>query len=348
MKDATRSHTLDRLLNLRTQLSHEIPQKHESTLLLSTWNIRDLGGSRLNPSPRLDESFHYIAEILNAFDLIAIQEVNRNTADFETIMTLLGSHYTYLLTDTTEGRGGNDERIAFVYDTRKVEFTKLVGEVVLPQRGNTKGQPRQFARTPYLASFQAGWFKFYLCGVHAYYGADKGPKLEERVKELDQLAGFFKKRQEKEPGDYFLLGDFNIVNMQHKTMKALLKHGFQLPGGLTTEHIAQAGSNLNQDKWYDQIVVRPSDQRLGVGRSGVFNFRKAVFTDAEVKRYKPMIPEHLVRGDGPESLAKAYKKWLTWQMSDHLPLWVELKVDFTDDYLRSLMPGETILAMEPK
>jgi hypothetical protein len=31
-------------------------------------------------------------------------------------------------------------------------------------------------------------------------------------------------------------------------------------------------------------------------------------------------------------------------MSDHLPMWVQLKVDFTDAYLRSLQPGRTPLA----
>jgi hypothetical protein len=25
--------------------------------------------------------------------------------------------------------------------------------------------------------------------------------------------------------------------------------------------------------------------------------------------------------------------WRTFQMSDHLPMWVELKIDYSDDYL---------------
>ena len=28
-----------------------------------------------------------------------------------------------------------------------------------------------------------------------------------------------------------------------------------------------------------------------------------------------------------------YRRWRTWQMSDHLPLWVEIKTDFTREYL---------------
>ena len=28
-----------------------------------------------------------------------------------------------------------------------------------------------------------------------------------------------------------------------------------------------------------------------------------------------------------------YRQWRTWRMSDHMPLWAELKIDFTNRYL---------------
>ena len=31
------------------------------------------------------------------------------------------------------------------------------------------------------------------------------------------------------------------------------------------------------------------------------------------------------------------KKWRTWQMSDHLPMWIELEIDFSDSYLESVI-----------
>jgi len=31
-----------------------------------------------------------------------------------------------------------------------------------------------------------------------------------------------------------------------------------------------------------------------------------------------------------------YRLWRTYQMSGHLPLWAELRIDFADDYLREL------------
>ncbi len=40
----------------------------------------------------------------------------------------------------------------------------------------------------------------------------------------------------------------------------------------------------------------------------------------------------------------AFKTWRTWQMSDHLPLWAEIKMDFTEAYLSSLKSKNEPLA----
>jgi hypothetical protein len=29
-----------------------------------------------------------------------------------------------------------------------------------------------------------------------------------------------------------------------------------------------------------------------------------------------------------------YKMWRTFQMSDHLPMWVEIKIDYSTEYLK--------------
>jgi hypothetical protein len=39
-------------------------------------------------------------------------------------------------------------------------------------------------------------------------------------------------------------------------------------------------------------------------------------------------------------LEKFYRQWRTFQVSDHLPLWVELQTDFADAYLASVMHGK--------
>ena len=65
---------------------------------------------------------------------------------------------------------------------------------------------------------------------------------------------------------------------------------------------------------------------------------ETVFRDdpEDVKLYKSFVP-----AKDPETGAHAaktaealYRKWRTWQMSDHAPLWVEIETDFSEDYLK--------------
>jgi len=43
-------------------------------------------------------------------------------------------------------------------------------------------------------------------------------------------------------------------------------------------------------------------------------------------------------GKTEKQIASYYlTKWRTFQMSDHLPLWVELKIDFSDQYLERVL-----------
>jgi hypothetical protein len=210
----------------------------------------------------------------------------------------------------------------------------------------------QFARTPFTVAFQAGWFKFNLCAVHIYYGDDSGAKLARRVQEIRELARFFSKRQKREVEDYILLGDFNIVSPEHQTMQALEDEGFVIPANLKRER-----SNLKGDKHYDQIALKVSEKRLEIGASGVFRFATSVFRDddddfaAYFDRMPAQKRDFHDRGSRrgqprtTEEQREYYlEEWRSWQMSDHLLMWVQLKVDFTDAYLNSLKPGQTPLS----
>lgn len=102
---------------MRQQLNTEIPEKSaEKTLLLATWNIREFDS--LAYGDRIPEAFHYIAEIVARFDLIAIQEVRQDLKALNQLMDLLGEHWDCVFSDVTEGTQGNGERTAFVFDRR--------------------------------------------------------------------------------------------------------------------------------------------------------------------------------------------------------------------------------------
>ncbi len=346
----------ERLLALREQLREDVLDRcSTNSLRLATWNIRDFDSNKFGHGRRLPESFHYIAEIIATFDLVAVQEVNRDLTGLNKLMRLLGSDWDYIATDTTEGSSGNAERMAFLYDRRKVTFQRIAGEVVLPQGQKVVARQRQreddppaeedelqFARTPFMVSFQAGWFRFNLCTVHLYYGAASGRKLERRIEEIRRLAIFFAKRQARSSEEYILLGDFNIVSPEHRTMEALESNGFTIPENLKRER-----SNLRGDMHYDQIAMKVVDQRLQIGASGVFSFVRSVFRNQDFDAYFDHMPaakrDFQLRGaqkGQPRSDAskRAYYRdlWRTWQISDHLPMWVELEVDFADDYLRRI------------
>jgi endonuclease/exonuclease/phosphatase family metal-dependent hydrolase len=331
--DATRDRTIERLLDLRAGIANKISTRNkQDTFHLASWNIRDLGSNKFNPSPRLPETFLYIAEVISAFDLVAIQEVNENMKDFQTVMRLLGPHWDYIVTD----QSGNDERLAFVFDTRKILFRHIAGEIVLPSK---KGkQPVQFNRTPFLLAFQSGWFKFNICTVHIYYGS--ASDTTRRKQEIADIAEFFAKRQKKDGETYILLGDFNILNAEDPTMAALLGGGFVVPEKLR-KPTALASAN-----YYDQIAIRARDGIVEIKNADCFQWQDHVFraNEADYAAYKPHMPTKTKTGKPAKTDMAAYKKWRTWQMSDHLPLWTEIKTDFTADYLRSLKSGKTPLA----
>jgi len=339
-KEAKLTHVATKLLALKSALKEQIPYKtREDNLLLATFNMREFDSNNKKFGPRLIESMYYLAEIISAFDLVALQEINQDMKPFKKLMAILGSDYNYFVTDTTEGRAGNGERMAYIYDEKKVHFRNLAGEIVLPS--SDKKPVPQFARTPYLVGFQAGWFKFNLCTVHIYYGKDTGAEFEERVKEIENLSMFFKKRSKAEDDNFILLGDFNILNHEDRTMQALLKGGFKIPEALKK----RTGSNVKKDKFYDQIVYTEGTNKVKFsGKAGVFDFFDVVFKDDEKDKYYEDF-EMIMKGNNktatPATYEKAFREWKTFQMSDHFPLWVEFNIDYSEAYLSNLISEET-------
>lgn len=355
-----------RLLKIRQRLEPIRRRKSDGALLLATWNIRDFDSNKFGWGPRLPETFYYLAEFVSAFDLVAIQEVNEDLEPFRRLMRILGREWDYIATDITEGPSGNRERMAFVYNTEKVWFRKVAGEIVLPdgqlvvarKKVKPKDQPdiaptivetrQQFARSPFMVAFQSGWFRFSLCTVHIYYGSDSGDELQRRIDEIRKLVAFFAKRQDAAkpdsdqlgaPENYILLGDFNVVSPEHETMKALKDKGFKVPAEIDGDKVRQKGAHF-----YDQIAVRVKDRRFKVAGGGMLSLFEDVFRDEDMALYASHVPPQdpekkaSFRATTPEA---RYAKWRTWQMSDHAPLWIEIETDFADDYLQAIAQPPT-------
>lgn len=222
---AEKARIAQRLLKLKASLADKIPTKTFKNLLLATWNIREFDSNAYGM--RLEEAMYYIAEIVSHFDLIAIQEVRDNLNGLNRLMDILGDWWKVVFTDVTEGRPGNKERMAFVFDTRKVTFGGLVGEVVIPEMkvaGEIHQPDRQLARTPFMVGFKAGWYRFTLVTVHLIYGKSAADPPE-RVKEAELISNFLANRADNPTAwsnNMVLLGDFNIFKPHNETFQKIL------------------------------------------------------------------------------------------------------------------------------
>ncbi|HCR49316.1 MAG TPA: endonuclease/exonuclease/phosphatase [Bacteroidetes bacterium] len=350
-RDQTDKRIVENLIRLRGALRKtDIPGRSlNDTLLVATWNLRDF--DKPSFGFRSKEAFYYIAEIIARFDLVAIQEVYKDLTALNEVMRILGSDWDYIFTDATEGAQGNGECIAFVFDKRKVVFGGLAGELVIPPEDN-KLVP-QFWRTPLICGFRAGWAKFMICSVHILWGKTQGSKPPpERIEEITRLAQFLKKRTEDKTAwarKLILLGDFNIGKHGDATYKPLEEAGFIVP-----EHLKEVYTNITRDKQYDQILFRQLEDSLEFIKGGTFDYFEHVFREEDEPAYAAEIEAYRSKrtksepNDNPETSESEdkkrlayYRKWRTYQMSDHLPLWVAFRIDFSDEYLERKLKPQT-------
>lgn len=345
--DDTGKRTAERLLDLKNHLAgpEGVPIRRPDTLLLATWNIRDFDSAAYGT--RGLEPLYYIAEIISHFDLVAVQEVREDLAALDKIQDLLGSKWRYLATDVTEGRPGNRERLVFLYDSKKVRFGQIAGEVVIPPIETTDetGEEKiylpskQLYRTPFICSFRAGWTKFIMCVVHIQYGENVADDPD-REEEIRMVANFLAKRAEERAAwsnNMILIGDFNIFSSSDITMQAITDAGFIVPPELQELPPTNTGKKA---RFYDQIAFMPQEENLeSTGRAGVYNYYNVVYREEDEQIYIPDMGDSYFTTSSGTPRTDSHKPiyyrtyWRTHQMSDHLPMWVELKIDFSREYL---------------
>ncbi len=291
----------------------------DETLNIATWNIREFGRR-----PRLDASICYIAEIINQFDLVALVELRDNLGDLRRVMRLLGGDWDVVFSDFIDDFGGNAERTAFLYDTRMVRFTGLAAEADAPRVPRAvAGVGRQWDtkngwwRAPYMASFEAGSFDFVVIAAHIRWGSG----VRDRVPALKVLGDCVAQRA-RHPfatdSDFIVMGDFNIPTRRSSAYKALVGDDNRLK--LPTALLEVKGTNLSRRNSYDQILHNASDGARFANAGGALDFYR--------NDWKALYPNGRHR---PSS-----KDRFTFEMSDHLPLWLQIRTEIVDRHLRKL------------
>jgi len=310
-----------RVLRERIERANIPPSILDETLNLATWNIREFGRLRRRRR-RSQAAIHYIAEILSQFDLIAITEVRDDLTDLSRVVKILGPYWRVVFSDFNTDRAGNRERIAYLYDKRAVTFTGLAAEADPPRRKNRKSGEYEptitWWRSPFMASFSAGNFDFILLTAHIRWAGDDQAL---RIPPLERLAEWIDKRCKEKyvvDKDIIVMGDFNIPKLDDALYRAITSKGLTIPDVLRgTEH----GSNLAGNKRYDQILHYRRHTKTFKDVGGVLDFYCGDWQALFPREHYP----HMSKRD------------FTYELSDHLPLWVQLDTWTDDEELDQLL-----------
>src|ERR1041385_3935058 len=136
------------LLALKKRIdAAKIPSsKLDESINVAIWNIREFGKKH-----RTEPAIHYIAEILGQFDLVALVELRNDLTDLGCVLPILGPSWDIVYSDWQPDPGGNQERVAFLFDSRAVTFNGLAAEVDAPRvrQGSEFLAKQSFWRAPY-------------------------------------------------------------------------------------------------------------------------------------------------------------------------------------------------------
>ncbi|UCH59884.1 MAG: endonuclease/exonuclease/phosphatase family protein [Anaerolineales bacterium] len=309
------------LYALRSSLDASIPRKIlDNNLIVATWNLRAFGSltqkwkSEAGDSPLRDlQSLLYISEIISRFDVIALQEVRGNLKCLRHMLKYLGSDWGLILTDVTQGKEGNDERLAFVFDKRKVNISGLACELVVPPEKldhiRENALRKQFARTPYAVAFRSLDKTFILVTLHIIYGK----RAKQRLPEVTAIAEWLNEwASDINAYDHNLiaLGDFNIDRAGDDLYNAFISNGLFIHPDMhkIPRTVFSDPAKPDRDKFYDQIAWFTGEQKakalsLEYSKGGYYDFVGSTLRDRNLD-----LNTH------------------TWHISDHYPLWVEFNM----------------------
>lgn len=318
--DARPDDVIAEIGKLQTALDAAVPAKTADNLLIGTWNVRAfermsaVWRSGPGASPIRDLSnVACIAEIARRFDVVAVQEVRKSAQAFLAMMQVLGPGWGYLVTDVTQGNAGNNERLAFAFDTTRIHPSGLACElVVAADNAGVAGEALagQFTRTPYAASFNRGTATFTLVTLHVVYGQAATDRIAE-LKEIAQWLARWAHEGDAWGGNLIALGDFNIDRSGDPLYEAFTSTGLRPPDPLnfvprTIFDDPDPNASPDHRHFYDQIAWFTGSNghpilSMDYRNAGMFNFDNGI-----------------VPATGSEQLS--------WRISDHFPLWCEFQL----------------------
>jgi len=294
----------------RTGVSAACPFAAETDSCSPPWKIANLGTQERAP-----EAYGLIAEILDFFDLAAIQETRRNLDGLRSVLSRLGRRWSFLCTDTA----GNEERMFILYDRSKLRLREQIAEVAIPPAHH------RYIRLPGIETLCAGLDRYpqvaslfrretpmTLGNVHLYFGSGRRAHVQRRQLEARAVARWAR-LENGSPHAFdphvILLGDFNlpfmepgdpILSVLQRERPILAPNSTEIGTTLPSE---ASGRTAIWVRHYDQIDFFPGTQNYFTGATGVFDFDTVVLPDLWERRGR-----------------RDFNAFLRYHFSNHRPL----------------------------
>ena len=294
----------------------------KNKLRFAAWNIEAFGyRDKKGKSTRGDYQLRIISRIISQYDLMVITEFmdreievdkgkvkglkkGSEGSDFLKLLEFLPKKYDHRISETA-GRGHSGmESYAFLFNT---EFVKVVteGEMYEDKGEIYNDGMDDFTRDPYWITFRARNFDFTVIAVHIYFGDGSKASIKRRRKEIRALAKVYEgvQKTDDQEQDILLVGDFNMAP------------------------IDDSFKPLRKDKDYGVVPL------FEIDNGDVSNLAAtAMLYDNIFFEEKHLVHEYLDSAIDKLQLTLFYgDRTMARQISNHLPVTAEFRIDRDDD-----------------
>jgi len=241
-----------------------------SQIQLLSWNIENFGQSKS------EKEILFIAQTVNKFDLVAIQEVVAGSGGAQAVARLAdelnrkGYQWDYSISNPTSSSAYKTERYAFLWKTSRV---KLKGRPWLEKKYHL-----EIDREPFYATFEIDKKEVTLVNFHAI---TKSKQPEREIKYFKFLPAAYPTL------NLLFLGDFNCPQ-SHSVFTPLKKMGYSsainnqktsLKKKCTTSCLASEFDNF----FYNQ-------SKISIQKSGVLHFYTAFEDLTQARKISDHLP----------------------------------------------------------
>ena len=236
---------------------------------IASFNVLHLGWDN-------DKDYETLANIINQYDLVALDEVMKEEGIIEltnTLNSISDKNWNYHISGEKVGRSSYKEYYGYVYN-ENVEFIK--------SNGFFSDINDLYERDPYASTFKINNFDFTFVSLHSIFGDNK---LERQLEAsyLDNVYYYYQSMDKME-NDIFIGGDFNLpADDKHFDLTQMdgIEYGIK-PIQKTTIGMSNLASA------YDNIFYSEYTKPVILG-SGVYDF-----TNNQFKTVRESISDHLL------------------------------------------------------